>query len=95
MSDQFQSQYLCNFEPTEKERKLYEFAKRYHVETELYDRTVCTGQIVRDSIMPMYPWELAAINKNARKKFMVIAEEASRHGIDVKELRKAISRYPA
>lgn len=44
---------------------LRELAKRYHEETEAYDRGVCTGPVVRGSVMPANPREFRSINRNA------------------------------
>lgn len=83
----------CEWTPTEKDNKLHELAKRYHDETEAYDRTVCTGPIVRGSIQPFRPWEMAAINRNARQVFDRIAQEAARHDISRAELWHAVGRH--
>jgi hypothetical protein len=79
--------------PTEKDNKLHELAKRYHDETEASDRTVCTGPIVRGSIQPFRPWEMVAINRNARQVFDRIAQEAARHDISRAELWRAVGRH--
>lgn len=48
----FAEQFLCTFEWTEADQQRREAALRYVHETEAYDRTVCTGPIGRDGIMP-------------------------------------------
>ena len=78
---------------TTTEQLLHELAKRYHEETEAYDRTVCTGPVVRGSIQPFGPRELGAINRNARQAFDRIAKDAASHGVGRAELCHAISRY--
>jgi hypothetical protein len=83
----------CEWTPTEKDGKLYELAKRYHDETEAYDRTVCSGPVVHGSIQPIGPWELGAINRNARQVFDRIAQEAARHEISRAELWHAVGRH--
>lgn len=83
----------CDWTPTEKDRLLYELAKRYHDETEAYDRTVCTGPIVRGSIRPVYPRETVLINRNAQRVFDGIAREAAAHGINRAELWRAVGRH--
>ena len=83
----------CEWTPTEKDNKLYELAKRYHDETESYDRTVCTGPIVDGSIQPFGPRQAVLINRNANKVFQQIKEEAARHGIDFAEMWRAIGRH--
>lgn len=83
----------CEWVPTEKDNKLHELAKRYHDETEAYDRMVCTGPIVRGSAQPFHPHELAAINRNARQVFDRIAQEAAGHDISRAELWRAVGRH--
>ena len=43
--NEFYKQHMCEWAPTEQERKAVELAERYHLEAEAYDRTVCTGLI--------------------------------------------------
>lgn len=83
----------CEWTPTEKDNKLHELAKRYHDGTEAYDRTVCTGPIVRDSIQAANSRELAQINRNARQVFDRIAREAASHDISKAELWHAVGRH--
>ena len=83
----------CEWTSSEKDNKLHELAKRYHDETEAYDRTVCTGPIVRGSIMPVYPRETVLINRNAQRVFDGIAREAAAHGINRAELWRAVGRH--
>jgi hypothetical protein len=79
--------------PSEKDRKLHELAKRYHDETEAFDRTVCTGPIIEGSIRPVGYRELAQINRNADEVRRRIFEEAERHDIGRDEMRRAIGRF--
>ena len=83
----------CEWTPSEKDNKLHELAKRYHDETEAFDRAVCTGTIVRGSIMPIGPHEAGLINRNARQVFEIIAQEAASHDISKAELWRAVGRH--
>lgn len=83
----------CEWVPTEKDRRLYDLAKRYRDETEAYDRTVCSGPILHGSIMPASAQETALITRNARKVFLQIADEAARHNISTAEMWRAIGRH--
>ena len=83
----------CEWTPTEKDNKLHELAKRYHDETEAYDRTVCTGPIVHGSIQPYGGRQTVLITQNARQVFLRIEAEAARHGISKAEMWRAIGRY--
>ena len=83
---------LGSFEITERDQKLYELATRYHTETEAYDKTVCTGPMRDDSIMPATPHEMALINRNAIAVRKQIEIEASHEGFTRAELKRAISK---
>jgi hypothetical protein len=84
---------LGSFEITKRDQKLYELATRYHTETEAYDRTVCTGPVRDDSIMPATHLEMALINRNAITVRKRIAAEAERDGLTREELAQAISKW--
>lgn len=73
--------------------RLYELAKQYHTTCEAYDRTVCTGPITSDGIMPANFEELAAINRHANGVFADLKAVARGEGFALSELLKAISRY--
>jgi hypothetical protein len=81
------------WEPSEKDRKLYKLAKQYHDETEAFDRTVCTGPIINGSIMPVGNREFVEVNRNAYKVRARIIAEAAQHGITTREMSDAIGRY--
>lgn len=79
--------------PTERDRILYELATRYHTECEAYDRTVCTGPVLRDGIMPATQREMALINRNAHASRKRLIEEAAQKGISSEELSHSISHW--
>ena len=83
----------CEWQPTEKDLKTVELAERYHHETEAYDRTVCTGPVVRGSIQPASSRELAQINRHAHQVLRRIEKEAESHGISQAEVWRAIGRH--
>lgn len=87
------NEFLQEWQPTERDQRLYELATRYHVECETYDRTVCTGPMHEDSIMPATPHEMALINRNAHAVRKVLEDEARREGIGREELARAISKW--
>lgn len=78
---------------TDRDLLLYDLAKRYHDETEAYDRSVCTGLVVHGSIRPMSPTQMGLINRNAKLVFDRVLCEASQKGISREELRDAISKH--
>lgn len=81
-----------SFELSEHDVLLDKLARHYHASTEAYDRTVCTGPIVRGEIQPASSREFALINRNASYTIkMILAEEPS---ITIKELYRAINRLP-
>ena len=87
--DEFQ----CDFSLTERDIKLYDYATRYHIECEEYDRTVCTGQIGRDGIMPATPHEMARINRNAQAVRKRILFDAERDGLIPDDVTRAIRTW--
>lgn len=66
---QFVDQYMCEFVRSPAEELLFAVANTYVRDTEAFDRTVCTGPIIRGSVMPASPRERALINRNARSLF--------------------------
>lgn len=65
MNTAFVNLYQSDFTPTESERRLSAAAEQYVVETEAYDRIVCTGPIKHGSIMPTNSYERWLVNRNA------------------------------
>ena len=90
--NEFYKQHMCEWELTEQECEAIELAERYHLETETYDRTVCTGPIREGSIMPANSHEAAQINRNAIRVRERIMCEAAAHGINKQDMARAISR---
>ena len=86
-------EFECKWTSTEKDDKLYTLAKRYHDETETFDRTVCTGPIIYGSIQPASMHEMAKITHNAHKVWRQIRADAANHGITGSELWRAIGKY--
>ncbi len=91
--DEYRRQYEQEWRPTDQERKAAELAERYHRETEAYDRTVCTGPVMRGSVMPMDHRELALVNGNAGRMLKTIMAEAEAAGISAENMRRAIGRH--
>lgn len=67
MNTAFANLYQSNFTPTESERRLFAAAEQYIAETEAYDRTVCTGPIMRGVIMSASSHEQGLANRNAMR----------------------------
>jgi hypothetical protein len=70
---------------------LREIGQRYHEECEAYDRTVCTGPITRDGIMPRTHEELGRVNPNARAVMTRLHRQYPQ--LSWLELMRAISDY--
>lgn len=87
------NEYLNEWQPSECDNRLQELATRYHTECETYDRTVCTGRMGQDGIMPANPHEMALINRNAHAVRKRLTEEAAREGIGREELARAIGKW--
>ena len=78
---------------TERDNRLHELATRYHTVCEAYDRTVCTGPVWEDGIMPATLHEMVLINRNANTVRRSLEEEAQREGIGLEELSLAIRKW--
>ena len=64
---------------------------KYHYECESFDRTVCTGRVVRGSILPADARELGLINMHARTVLRLIMREAEDYGICRADMLRAIA----
>ena len=92
-SERWERGYCCvPAAETSRERELRRLAEEYHRRTEEYDSRVCSGPIVRGSIMPADGYEMSAINRNARAERERMYLAARRHGYDKPECNEAIFR---
>jgi len=90
---EYRHRILCEPIWSDKDQRLHQIAEHYYATCEEYDRTVCTGPIVRGSIQPANGSEMAAINRHAlsvRKECDHLAESS---GCTVLELKQAMKRY--
>lgn len=71
---------------------LIDLAAEYHRRTEEYDRTVCTGPMGRDGIMPATTKELFLINRNARDVWHELVKKAVEQGFSRDEFRREVHR---
>ena len=69
---------------------LWQLAEDYHVLTERFDRSVCTGGYRNGTIMPRNGQELGVICRNALRLRKEITLEAAKHGFSGRELHDAI-----
>ena len=84
------NEYLNEWQPDPRAMRLQEMAEQYHTECEAYDRTVCTGPVTKDGIMPATHDECALINRNALTVLQRILAAAEREGFSWRELADAI-----
>lgn len=97
MNTAFANLYQGYFTPSESERRLSAAAEQYVDETEAYDRTVCTGPIVKGSIMPADSHERGLVNRNAMRamdRLCAQHPEFTRQQI-LRELSRADIRGPS
>lgn len=71
----------------------YDLARRYTIETETYDRTVCTGPVVRGEIMPVGYREIYAVGANAAKVRSRLEPEALSAGLTWRDVNQAMRSY--
>lgn len=76
--------------PTPEEQRLRELAREYHDRTEAYDRTVCTGPILRNGIMPATDRERSLITQNADMLRAALDQEAAGLGFTWPQWLRAI-----
>lgn len=87
-----QMQDWLHAEPEGEPPELAALTKSYYERAEAYDRTVCTGPITRDGIMPMNHNEAALINRNAVALLRELQEQAARLGYSKEQFRAAMKR---
>jgi len=75
------------------DKDLFTLAAEYHERTEAYDRTVCTGPIVRGGIMPATAYERVAINRHAAIVRAELLACALRLGYTNEQFQKAIASH--
>lgn len=87
------SDFQGEFEITEHDLLLHNLARKYHEETEAFDRTVCTGTIRDGGIVPMNAWQFNQVLQNAAKVRKRIVQEGASAGVTPSEIRRAIARF--
>ncbi|SFT48744.1 hypothetical protein SAMN05216264_101581 [Pseudomonas marincola] len=88
--NEFQKQYMCNFQQSPREVLLFNIAEQYATSAEEYDRTVCTGPVINHEVMPATPREQFLSIQNARSAFDRLC--ANYPQFSRQELRRAISK---
>lgn len=90
MNTAFACHYQCEYRLSDSEKRLQAIAQQYASETEAYDRTVCTGPILHDGIMPVTRREFALVNRNARQTMDRLCAEHPE--FSHQQIRRAVSR---
>jgi hypothetical protein len=80
-------------QPTPAPDPLAALAEEYHERTEAYDRSVCTGPIRDDGIMPATNEERRSINGNALRVRTEMLERVIELGFKERDLQKAIVNW--
>lgn len=88
--DQYRALFQGEFSIEAQDRELVDLAEEYHRRTELYDRTVCTGQIGPDGIMPASIAERQAITKHAHQVRRELVDRALRAGFTEAQFKEAM-----
>jgi len=80
----------AEFNFSAREQRLRAMAEGYHEETERFDRTVCTGPVRGDGVMPSNGYESRLINENAWRARRRILTVAQQEGFTPREIDDAI-----
>jgi len=88
--EQYRALLYGEFSIEAKDRELMALAEEYDRRTELYDRTVCTGPIGPDGIMPRTHAELAAIGRHAHQVRRELVDRAVRAGFTEAQFKEAM-----
>lgn len=91
--EQYQALFLGEFSIEGQDPDLVKLADEYHQRAEAYDRTVCTGPMGPDGIMPATHAELAAINRHADQLRRELVDRALRAGFTAEQFKEAMMHY--
>ncbi len=83
------AEYFGTFKP---EHDLYDLAQQYQDRCEAFDRTVCTGPVGRDGILPADCRESGKINRHAISVFNELCKKAVEAGYTKQDFQRAVSR---
>ena len=90
----FQAYFQCHPTPTAVDLELYQLAQTYYLQTEAFDRTVCTGPIRHGEILPASEDERRRINAHAAEVLSRLQERARLlHPNGIELLRDEMKRY--
>lgn len=81
-----------HFTQTPATNPLRELAEQYHAECEAYDRTVCSGPILENAIMPLTSRERGLVHWNSVQVFVRLRRRAQAMGYSEGQLWREIGR---
>jgi hypothetical protein len=90
----FNKLYFGEFKLSDRELAIRSAAERYVRDCETYDRTVCTGPVTRDGIMPCGPVEQGLSVRNSRRVLADICAEANGYFTSKDVIREAARINP-
>lgn len=88
--EQYRALFYGEFSIEGQDPDLVALAEEYYRRAEEYDRTVCTGPIGPDGIMPTTPAELAAINRHADQLRLELVDRALQAGFTAAQFKEAM-----
>lgn len=88
--EQYRALFYGEFTIEGRDPDLVNLAAEYYRRAEEYDRTVCTGPIGPDGIMPATPAELAAINRHADQLRRELVDRALQAGFTAAQFKEAM-----
>jgi hypothetical protein len=91
--EQYRALFQGEFSIEGQDPDLVKLADEYHQRAEAYDRTVCTGPIGPDGIMPANHAELAKINRHAEQLRHELAGRALRAGFTLMQFKEAMMHH--
>jgi hypothetical protein len=88
--EQHRALFQGEFSIEAQDRELVALAEEYERRAEAHDRTVCTGPMGPDGIMPATHAELAAINRHAHQLRRELVDRAVRAGFTEAQFKEAM-----
>lgn len=88
--EQHRALFQGEFSIEARDRVLVQLADEYHQRTEAFDRTVCTGPMGHEGIMPANPRQLALINANAQRIRRELVDRAVQAGFTEAQFKVAM-----
>lgn len=88
--EQHRALFQGEFSIEARDRVLVELADEFHRRTEAFDRTVCTGPMTQNGVMPANHREGAVINANAQRIRRELVDRAVQAGFTEAQFKEAM-----